>query len=265
MINYFRQATLNEIFKLVKNKTTYIYIAIVLSLIVASSFGMRFIDSSSRSSNGYSFIIFSLQTLSTTVLPFILLMFSANTVSSEKTSGTIRNLLVSGCSKNQFILSKLVSSFVFQAMLMIISAVTAIVLGLILFGYGNISEDGLIIITQYQFWSQFLISYVILSIVLFTTVSFGIMVSTITQTTISAIVTAIGSYIVLESIKTKLHIDNFIYSSYIEFPLDRISNMVEGFRGAWAPKVYYCLTVSLLWILVTSAISFIMIKKSEFK
>ncbi len=265
MINHLKQATLNEIFKMIKHKTTYVYIVFVLVAVIASSFGIKFIEGTNNANNGYSFIVFSLQTLSTTILPFILLMFATNTISSEKASGTIRNILVSGCSKNQFILSKLISSFVFLLLLMIIAAIAAIIIGSMLFGFGTLSEDGLVIVTQHQFWSLFLISYVTLAIVLFAGISFGIMISTITQTTISAIAIAIGSYIMLEGIKTKLHIENFIYSSYIEFPLDRISNMVEGFPITWAPKVYYCFIISVLWIFITSVISLIAMKNSEFK
>ena len=265
MINQLRQAILNETSKLIKNRTSYIYLAIILVLIIASSFGIKLIENTSGANNGYSFVLFSLQAVSTTILPFLLLMFSANIISSEKSSGTIRNILVSGCSKSHFILSKLISSFLFQLALMGLSALIAITIGYLLFGFGKISEDGLIIMSQYQFWLQFLISYTCLAIVLFAAISFGIMISTIAQTTISAVVMAIGSYIVLESIKAKLHIESYIYSSYIEFPLGNLSNLVEGFRVSWMPKIYHCLTVSTLWILITSTLSFIIIKKSEFK
>jgi len=238
MINYLKQATLNEIFKLLKHKTTYVYLLFVLIAIISSSFGIKFIEGANNTNNGYSFIVFSLQTLSTTILPFILLMFATNTISSEKASGTIRNILASGCSKNQFLLSKLISSFVFLFVLLVIAAVAAIIIGSLSFGFGNLSEDGLVSISSFQFWSLFIIAYAILAVVLFAGISFGIMISTITQTTISAIVIAISSYMILEGIKTSLHIENFIYSSYIEFPLDRISNMVEGFPTTWAPKIY---------------------------
>ena len=265
MSNYLRQATLNEIFKLLKHKTTYVYIIFVLMAIISSSFGIKFIEGTNNANNGYSFIIFSLQTLSTTILPFILLMFATNTISSEKASGTIRNILASGCSKNQFILSKLISSFVFLLILLIIAAIAAVIIGSMSFGFGNLGEDGLVSITPFQFWSLFITAYAILAIVLFAGISFGIMVSTITQTTISAIVVAISSYMVLEGIKTSLRIENFIYSSYIEFPLDRIGNMVEGFPTTWAPRIYTCLIVSTLWIIITSAVSLIALKKTEFK
>ena len=118
MINQLRQAILNETSKLIKNRTSYIYLAIILVLIIASSFGIKLIENTSGANNGYSFVLFSLQAVSTTILPFLLLMFSANIISSEKSSGTIRNILVSGCSKSHFILSKLISSFLFQLALM---------------------------------------------------------------------------------------------------------------------------------------------------
>ena len=76
---------------------------------------------------------------------------------------------------------------------------------------------------------------------------------------------AIGTYILLEGIKTRLHIENIIYSSYIDFPLSILSGRVEGFHLSWIPNLYYCLLVSMLWIFLSMFVSFLVIRKLEFK
>ena len=236
-----------------------------LATIIATVLSVKFIESTNNTNMGYFSIVFSLQTFSTTIMPIMLLLFAANTISSEKTNSTIRNILVSGCSKSQFIISKIIVSLMFQLILMVIVAITAIFISYILFGFGNIAEDGFVIMTQYQFWTQFIISYALLIIVFFTTILFGILISTIAQNNISSITIAISSYIVLEIIKIKLKIGGFIYSSYIEFPLNNLSELMEGFHASWTPKLYYYLSVNIFWIFIFLFITLLAIKKQEFK
>jgi ABC-type transport system involved in multi-copper enzyme maturation permease subunit len=254
-----------EIFKLFRNRINYVYIAAVLITPIVSSFGLRMIENTKNSGTGYSYVLLSLQTLSTMIIPIMLLLFAASTVSSEKTTGTIRNILVSGYSKAQFISSKIIASLIFLLILMSIAATTTILIGYFSFGFGNITEDGFLILKQSQFWINFLISYSLLAIALFAVISFGIMVSTIAQNNISSITIAIGSYILLEGIKTKLHIENYIYSSYIEFPLNMLGDLTEGFYSTWMPKLSHFLLVSSLWIFISLFISFFVIKKIDFK
>lgn len=236
-----------------------------LVTIIVLVLSVRFIESTNNTNMGYFSIVFSLQTFSTTIMPIMLLLFAANTVSSEKTNSTIRNILVSGCSKSQFIISKIIVSLMFQLILMVIVAITAIFISYILFGFGNIAEDGFVIMAQHQFWTQFVISYALLIIVFFTTILFGILISTIAQNNISSITIAISSYIVLEIIKIKLKIVAFIYSSYIEFPLNNLSELMEGFHTSWTPKLYYYLSVNIFWIFIFLFIALLAIKKQEFK
>ena len=148
---------------------------------------------------------------------------------------------------------------------MVIAAISAIFVSYILFGFGDIVEDGFVIMTQYQFWIHFVISYALLIIVFFTTILFGILISTIAQNNISSITIAISSYIVLEIIKIKLKIVAFIYSSYIEFPLNNLSELMEGFHTSWTPKLYYYLSVNIFWIFIFLFIALLAIKKQEFK
>jgi len=265
MCSQIKEMITSELFKLLKNKVNYIYIVVTLVAIIASSFGMKLIENTDNLNTGYSFILFSLQTLFTTIIPIMLLLFAASTISSEKNPRTIRNILATGCSKNQFVISKVIASLIFLLVIMATAAIAAIFIGYIAFGFGNISEDGFVIMTHYQFWAKFLISYAILTISLFAVISFGIMISTIAQNNISAITTVIGTYIVLEGIKTKVHIENFVFSSYIEFPLNLVSELTEGLHASWTPKLYYYLIISALWIIISLSTSFLVIKKLEFK
>jgi len=223
------------------------------------------LDSTNSARSGYSYMLFSLQTISTTIMPLLLLLFSANMITSEKIFGTIRNILVVGCSKSQFLFSKVITCLIFQIFIMVMAMLTTIVIAYFNFGFGNISEDGIIILSCHQFWFQFIFAYSLLALVLFAVTTFGIMLSTFCRNSASAITSAIGIYIMLESVKSKLHIENLIYSSYIEYPLNVVSELVEGFHAAWGPKLLYLIFISTLWIFFSLSASFIIIKKLEFK
>lgn len=264
-MNHLKAQIANEFVKLIRNKINYIYFSVILIIIIASYFGIKLIENSNSPTTGYSYVLLSLQTFTSTVMPLMLLLFSASIVSSEKSTGTIRNILATGCSKSRFLISKIIVSLFFQLMLMAIAAIISILVAYITFGFGAIREEGFLIMNQQQFWIQFLVAYGILSIALFAVTAFGIMISTIVHNVISAITLAISSYIVMEGVKVKLHIENLIFSTYIEFPLNIVSEFVEGFYPSWTPKLYWYFLVSCTWIIISLTISFLTLKKLEFK
>jgi ABC-2 type transport system permease protein len=264
-MNHLKAQIVNEFVKLIKNKINYIYFSAILIIAICSYFGIKLLENSNSPTTGYSYVLLSLQTFFSTVMPFMLLLFSASIVSSEKSTGTIRNILATGCSKNQFLISKIIVSFLFQLILTVIVAIISILVGYLTFGFTDIREESFLIMTQQQFWIQFLVAYGILSVALFAVTAFGIMISTIAHNVISAITLAISSYIVMEGVKAKLHIENFIFSTYIEFPLNIVSEFVEGFYPSWTPKIYWYFFVSCAWIIISLTISFFILKKLEFK
>lgn len=265
MSNGFRASLINEIIKLAKNKINYLYVIVVGGIIIASACGMEIVGISNNPNGGYLHLLFSLQTLASMVLPILLLLFASNIVSSEVSIGTIRNILVSNSSRKHFLISKIITSFVFQIILMVIATIIAIVIGYFFFGFGDLIEDGFKIMSWQQFWIQFIFAYILLAIVLFAAVSFGILASVIAMNNIAAVTLAMGSYILIEAVKAKLHIENFIYSTYIEFPLGILGESAEGFSISWTPKVYQCLVVSISWIVLSLLISYLVIRKREFK
>jgi hypothetical protein len=148
---------------------------------------------------------------------------------------------------------------------MFIAVIIGVILGYLFFGFGNISEDGFSIMSKSQFWINFLITYMLLAIGLFAVTSFGILISTLIRNTISSVTIAIATYVLLEGIKTKLHIENFIYSTYIEWPLNIISELTEGFYVSWAPKIFNFLTISLSWTILSLLLSALIIKNRDYK
>lgn len=256
---------LNEVIKLIRNKINSIYIAIIGIAIIASAFGVEIIEDANNANTGYSYFLFSLQTLSSIILPFLLLLFASSSISSEVSSKTIRNILVLNASRVKFFISKITVCLLFQLIIVTIACLLAFLIGYSFFGFGNIIDEGIVITSQQHFWIQFLISYCLLNIVLLAITSFGIFASTIISNNIGAIIMSIGSYILIEAIKTKLHIENFLYSTYLEFPLGMLSDRVEGFTVSWKPYLANLLTIPILWIFLFLFTSFLVFRKREFK
>lgn len=252
-----------EIIKLVKNKINYIYILFAIIAVLSSVVGMEILDG--HSNRGYSYLLLSLQLLATSILPILLLIFASTIISTEISSKTVRNILVSNPSRNHFLVSKITASLIFQLTLMTIAAITGIIFGHLLFGFGDIVEDGFLIMKQHRFWITFIMSYGLLFLSLLPAISLGIFISIISKNIISSIVISIGSYILLEAIKVKLHIENYIYSTYIGFPLSTLEELVEGFTSSWTPKLYNFLIVDFPWISVPIILSFLVINRQEYK
>lgn len=248
-----------------KQKLNYIYFAIIGICILATLVGINFIGEAKSVNEGYRYLLFALQTISITILPILLLTYSCHSISSEIESGTIRNLLICPHSKTTFLTSKIITSLFFQVLIMSFSILMIFLIANSTYRFGNISEDGIIILTKWAFWSSFFKSYLLLFLVLSTMTFLGFLVSLILPTNFNATGISILLYLLLETIKTPLHINKIIFSSYIEVPLNLLSEQIEGFPINWQAQIQPLLTVSLSWIAFFLAISFLIIKKREFR
>lgn len=248
-----------------KQKLNYIYFAIIGICILATLVGISFIGETKSLNEGYRYLLFALQTISITILPILLLTYSCHSISSEIESGTIRNLLTCTHSKATFLTSKIITSLFFQILIMTFSVLIIFLIANSIYGFRDISEDGIIILSKWAFWLSFSKAYVLLFLVLSTMVFLGLFVSLISPTNFNATGISILLYLLLETIKTPLHINKIVFSSYIEIPLNLLSEQVEGFPINWQLQIHPLLTASLSWIAFFLTASFLIIKKREFR
>ena len=265
MKNQLKQSLIIEIIKVSKDKLNYIYLIVLMGTLLASTIGIDLMGGTKSSTAGYKYLIFSLQSLSVTLLPIILLAFSCNTISSEITNGTIRNILVATHSKTNFLISKVIISLLFQLLLMFVTGISAILIGHFLCGFGDIAEDGVLLMSKYSFWITFFKSYFLLFLVLSISTFLGTAIALILPQNLNALAFSILLYFALETIKTPLHIENYVFSSYIDVPLNLLSEQIEGFQTNWQQKINPLMIVSTAWISLCLIISFLILKRREFR
>jgi hypothetical protein len=85
--------------------------------------------------------------------------------------------------------------------------------------------------------------------------AYGILISTLTRSTGAAIGSAVGVWLLMDILKYPLHIDRYIFSTYIETPWRVFNGHCNGLDTTWFPETGYAIATSLAFLFISSAIS----------
>ncbi|WMJ24410.1 ABC transporter permease subunit [Paludicola sp. MB14-C6] len=161
MINLLR----SELYKLFKSKSFYIccFICVIATIVVAFTYNFlqnnmspemleqmnnaAISDKSSITSPNSLFTqkfngqLFLSQSFTGNTLQIILAVFVSLFVSSEFTTGTIKNIVAKGFTRFNVYFAKLIIVWVASILMMLIIPLTAVSIGTILWGFGNAASD----------------------------------------------------------------------------------------------------------------------------
>lgn len=253
----------NEIYKIFHQKVNYLYIFSIAGVVLLSIFEISQVI---RGTNqwGFLYLIAAVQTTFNFIGIMVLLIFSSSMISSEVEKKTVRNILIRPVSRLNFFLGKAVAGLIFQEVLILVAVITGVLAGMIYFGFSDLVENGVVLYTKRQIITNFLFACLITSLPLFAVTSYGLLISSFVDSTPGAVGLSIGSFIMLDIAKEKLGFAPYFFSSYIGTPFAVINDMVQGFYFTWTPRIYYCVGVSVIWIITFLSIGIIKTKKRGF-
>jgi len=163
-----------------------------------------------------------------------------------------------------FFLAKLLSALIFQQILILAAVTTGITVGIASFGFADLVEHGTLIYTKEQIGLNFLLSCLVISLPLFAVTCYGLLISSLVDSVVAAVSVSIASFIVLDIAKVRFGFAPYIFSSYIGTPFTVVADMIEGFHFTWTPKVYYCIGISVVWIVGTILVGTMKIRHRDF-
>jgi ABC-2 type transport system permease protein len=152
--------------------------------------------------NGYLISYISLNTLWVHI-PVLLVIVTADSVSGEMESGSIRNMLSSPISRVQFILAKTIATFVYIMLFMLFMIGITIIPALIIFGKGDLMVffEGIQIILADEAPLRFFYSFAFGTLSMMTFAAISLMFSVLLRNTLAAILASLGLLV----ISTLLH------------------------------------------------------------
>jgi len=255
-----------EIFKMLRLKLTYFFLACVVVVIlfwgISSAY---FFPDGSQPGTGYNFLLSSNQTTMSFLGIIFIMIFGSLLVSAETASGTLQTNLVNPISRLEFLSAKLVAGWLFSLLLVLSMALPALAIGGFKFGYGQYVEEGLTLFTRQQIFTGILTSFLVLSVVLLAYVSYSLLISVLTSNPGYAIGLCVGSVLMMDFVRGRLNISPFLFQSYVETPFELAKSMPEGFRAAWQPDITLCLGVPLAWTVVCFAAAVLIFMRKDYK
>ncbi|HED08189.1 MAG TPA: hypothetical protein ENI57_08755 [Ignavibacteria bacterium] len=131
-------------------------------------------------------------------VPFLIVLVAGDMLAGEATAGTYRVLLTRPVSRFQVVLSKFLSSLIYSYLLILWLAVLSIVLGIVLFGTGEliVLQKGLIIFAKDDIIWRFILAYFMAGLSMSTVAALAFFFSSLVENAIGPIITALAIIIV---------------------------------------------------------------------
>lgn len=214
-----------ELFKIFKKWRTYIgFIAVtLLVLLIQLAISLSGRDATSGITgqlsgsfimvgnllNGY-FVSYMILNSIIVNVPFLIVLVAGDLLAGEATAGTYRILLTRPVSRFQVVLSKFLTSVIYSYLLIIWLAILSIVLGIMLFGTGDliVLQNGIIIFAKGDIIWRFILAYIMAGLSMCTVAALAFFFSSLVENAIGPIVTAMAIIIVF-AIISAIPIDFF--------------------------------------------------------
>lgn len=215
----FRAALLNELTKFTRQKFTWVGLAVV---VVLAFFWVRFmmmVPGSGEELNGYLVVIQGTMGMVTLVIPLFAVIFASVVVASETAGGTYRNILGRPIRRSTFLTVKILFACAYALLLLVCYIVAAVVFSLGRYSFGPIVDAGEVVYSRWQMIGISLLALVLTLAPLFAIVTYGIFVSTIAKSLISAVGIGVGLLFALEPLKYVIRIEFDAGERYVEWNL----------------------------------------------
>ena len=215
-----------ELYKIFKKWRTYIgFIAIAVlvpiiqvAMLIEGERSLNFMTRNLQQSfvfvgnllNGYlvSYIILNALTIH---IPFLIALVAGDLLAGEATAGTYRMLVTRPVSRFKIVTSKFIAGVIYTNLLVLWLAIISIVLGLIIFGVGElivIKSSTIIIFSRDDVFWRFLLGYGFAALSMLVVTSLAFLFSSLVENAIGPIVTTMAIIIVFIIISA-INIDFF--------------------------------------------------------
>lgn len=184
------------------------------------------------------------------VAAFMLLAFSAMTVSSERAHGTLKTLLVKPFKRRDLIIGKALAVLIVCSLVVMAVALIGIVLGGIFQDFKPLVEDEYVIHSLGSLWGNLILGYIVTILPVFALCLLGIFCSILTESSGVSVSIGVGCYLLLELLGQVQEIKHFLLGSFVPYALNNVEAMSRGLPTVWMPEILWLLANSLIYITI---------------
>ncbi|MDZ4860607.1 MAG: ABC transporter permease [Candidatus Hydrogenedentes bacterium] len=262
MIDRVFTAYLAELLKALRWKFTYLGPLLIIAMV---GLAPLLYPVAGEGQNPFIFVGVATSTALNLLGLFILISYCAGLVSSEISSGTIRLILTRPLFRHEFVLAKLLAGATYAFTLSAAAAITSWTVALVFGNISGVEYGGEVVHTSGSMVRVYALGFLIALAPQFAFVAYAVMVSTYVRNTGAAVITAIGTWIVVDAVKYPLGIAKYLFGSYVDTPWEVFRSQAEGLTVAWiSEKTYWCLGTSAVAAAVFGAVALIGLRRRNF-
>jgi len=236
-------------------------------LIVASSFIWIFSQKMASQIAGdglNSFLILSMRFNFNFLFPFLALVFSSISINQENNIGIFATLTSSYISYKEILIGKLFSLITFFISLILLSLIFNIIIGVTIWGYDDIQEEGIIILNINDFIQKFLLVSILPIFPISVLISLGIMFSTLLKNIIASISTVIGFFLLLDIVKELIPNSFIMPINALDAPFVEIVKYSDNYLLGMNLNLFEIIIIPSIWVFIFFSISWLRLSKMDF-
>lgn len=213
---------------------------------------------------GYSFLARTTP-MALNLLGFLLvLLFSSGLVAGETGSGTIRLFLTRPLRRREFLLAKVGVAMTYAVVLTFSVAGLSWIIAMVRADLSGVSYGGEVLYTDDQMFRAYWFGTLLGLVPQWAGAAYGILVSTLAGNALGAATVTVALWLLIDLVKYPLHIEQFVFTSYLEAPWAVFQNRCDAIDTAWFPMTGYCLATSGIVFVVSVTIAVAVLEKRNF-
>jgi len=232
----------NEVEKAARRKLPYfgIFAEAVLCVIIYFIAGHV---SNMAAANGWGYVGFSMQLVSSDIGPIFVVMFAAMLVAEETGAGTIRAALAAPVYRWELYLAKAVTGLIYMLVLSTSAVIFSAALARIHYHFGAVGDSAGIVYGRNQALQESLVGFALSWIPLSALVMYGLLISTVVRSPGAAVSVAVSTMILIDFTKHLVGLDPYIFTRYITYSWLTFQQMAQGMDYQWRPEVWKMFTL----------------------
>ncbi len=232
-----------ELTKIIRLRQSYIGPLILVAIVLLSPLAHPLVKDDM---GDYGFIAY-VTPLTLGFLGYVLLLsFVSGLFATELGRGTLRAVLLRPVKREEIYLAKFLMGCTYSTLLTVVVGIASWCVTIALGDLYGIQVGGELLYTGDDMAWAYIFGSILALAPQWAGVSLGLLFSSITRSTGTAVSLSIGTWVALDLIKYPLGIDRLVFTSYLEAPWSVFANHCDGLDASWFPMLYYCLLSSAL-------------------
>lgn len=247
-------STRSELTKVRGQRFPYIVGFLGVAVVVVHFIGKRMTEPE-LDTNGFGFVVLSMQMSLALVGALFLAAFGATLMAGEISGGSVRLFLARPIRRTEYFVGKAVAALAVEVSIVVVTVIVSFAVAATFADLGDMVDGEVVIYGRGVMLTNLLLACTACVATVYASVSFGLMVSAWSRSVGAAVASTIGVCLFLDVAKVLLGIEAYVFTSYVDAPLVKLSEMTDGLAGfAWGTSLWracgVCLVSAAVFLLV---------------